>query len=145
MPLSTQECNWIPANCHGNLRKCWGYLCWISIASMQRSISPSGLMLQKAEIINGSGVQLFSLTSVSTSTMFLVTPQGSCSAGVPSCSLSPALLIFLQILLFIVQPIFDQRVNFFFQTGTGPEGSRGARVFWGGPSGDWLVTTGFGK
>ena len=32
-----------------------------------------------------------------------------------------------------------------FQTGPGPEGSRGARVVWGGPSGDWLVVTGFGR
>ncbi|PFX34280.1 Coronin-7 [Stylophora pistillata] len=30
-------------------------------------------------------------------------------------------------------------------TGQGPEGSRGARVFWGGSSADLLVTTGFGK
>lgn len=42
--------------------------------------------------------------------------------------------------------IFDPRSQVSpLQTGTGPEGSRGARVFWGGPSGDWLVTTGFGK
>lgn len=31
------------------------------------------------------------------------------------------------------------------QTGPGPVGSRGARVVWGGPSGDWLIVTGFGS
>lgn len=42
--------------------------------------------------------------------------------------------------------IFDPRSQLFpLQTGQGPEGSRGARVFWGGSSADLLVTTGFGK
>ena len=24
VPLSTQECKWVPVNCQGNLTKCWG-------------------------------------------------------------------------------------------------------------------------
>ena len=24
VPLSTQECKWVPANCQGNMAKCWG-------------------------------------------------------------------------------------------------------------------------
>ena len=27
VPLSTQEYKWIPANCQGNLTKCWGLTC----------------------------------------------------------------------------------------------------------------------
>ncbi|XP_020609841.1 coronin-7-like [Orbicella faveolata] len=42
--------------------------------------------------------------------------------------------------------IFDPRSQVSpLETGPGPEGSRGARVVWGGPSGDWLVVTGFGR
>ena len=31
------------------------------------------------------------------------------------------------------------------QTGPGPAGSRGARVVWGGPEGNWLIVSGFGR
>ena len=27
VPLSTQEYKWVPANCQGNLTKCWGVTC----------------------------------------------------------------------------------------------------------------------
>ena len=27
VPLSTQEYKWVPANCQGNLMKCWGVTC----------------------------------------------------------------------------------------------------------------------
>ena len=27
VPLSTQEYNWVPVNCQGNLTKCWGVTC----------------------------------------------------------------------------------------------------------------------
>ena len=41
VPLSTQECKWVPANCQGNLRKCWRdvYLRWTSVPS-RRSSTP---------------------------------------------------------------------------------------------------------
>ncbi|KAJ7357667.1 Coronin-7 [Desmophyllum pertusum] len=42
--------------------------------------------------------------------------------------------------------IFDPRSQVSpLQTGPGPEGTRGARVVWGGPGGDWLVVSGFGR
>ena len=27
VPLSTQEYKWVPVNCQGNLKKCWGLTC----------------------------------------------------------------------------------------------------------------------
>ena len=27
LPLTTQECKWVPTNCQGNLTKCWGVTC----------------------------------------------------------------------------------------------------------------------
>ncbi|KAL9973088.1 hypothetical protein ACROYT_G019500 [Oculina patagonica] len=42
--------------------------------------------------------------------------------------------------------IFDPRSQVSpIKTGPGPEGSRGARVVWGGPNGDWLIVSGFGR
>jgi len=42
--------------------------------------------------------------------------------------------------------IFDPRSQVSpVQTGPGPTGSRGARVVWGGPNGNWLIITGFGR
>ncbi|XP_068701404.1 coronin-7-like isoform X1 [Montipora foliosa] len=42
--------------------------------------------------------------------------------------------------------LFDPRAKESpLQTGPGPAGSRGARVVWGGPSGNWLIVTGFGR
>ncbi|XP_074621834.1 coronin-7-like [Acropora palmata] len=42
--------------------------------------------------------------------------------------------------------LYDPRLKVSpLQTGPGPVGSRGARVVWGGPSGNWLIVTGFGR
>ena len=34
VPLSTQEYKWVPANCQGNLTKCWGVTCNVLIFNL---------------------------------------------------------------------------------------------------------------
>ena len=47
VPLSAKEYKWIPANCQGNLTKCWDYLRWNSIPFRRSSKIPSHFMLWK--------------------------------------------------------------------------------------------------
>ena len=49
VPLSTQECKWVPENCQGNLTECWGVTCdgLLSIPSRRSGNTPSRFMLQK--------------------------------------------------------------------------------------------------
>ena len=49
VPFSTQEYKWVPANCQGNLTKCWGVTC-DGLASYP-SNTPSHFMLQKQVLV----------------------------------------------------------------------------------------------
>ena len=47
MPLSTQEYKWVPANCQGNLTKCWEVTCDGLASHPGGSNTPTRFMLQK--------------------------------------------------------------------------------------------------
>ena len=49
VPFSTQEYKWVPANCQGNLMKCWGVTC-DGLASHPSNV-PSHFMLKKQVLV----------------------------------------------------------------------------------------------